>query len=86
MRLLLLAAALIALTPLGFAQTAARDAPAGRREGGPDRDIYTLPKVLVIVDKGDPPAGSAAAFLTDPWGTRIERREQSALSQKPARQ
>ena len=125
---------------------------------GPDRDIYTLPKVLVIVDKGNPTAGTegsivnhvglrvrdmkdildkvatetpatgtkgraldhigfevkdlegfcktleangikldtpyrkvpqmgfAVAFLTDPWGTRIELTERSAPSPQPAQQ
>jgi hypothetical protein len=28
---------------------------------GPDRDMYTLPKVLVIVDKANPTAGTAGS-------------------------
>jgi catechol 2,3-dioxygenase-like lactoylglutathione lyase family enzyme len=30
---------------------------------GPDRDIYTLPKVLVIVDKGNPTAGTEGSIV-----------------------
>src|SRR5271154_2265267 len=30
---------------------------------GPDRDFYTLPKVLVIVDKGNPTAGTEGSIV-----------------------
>ena len=30
---------------------------------GPDRDLYTLPKVLVIVDKGNPTAGTEGSIV-----------------------
>jgi len=30
---------------------------------GPDRDVYTLPKVLVIVDKGNPTAGTEGSIV-----------------------
>jgi len=30
---------------------------------GPDRDMYTLPKVLVIVDKGNPTAGTEGSIV-----------------------
>src|ERR1700721_359043 len=30
---------------------------------GPDRDVYTLPKVLVIVDKGSPTAGTEGSIV-----------------------
>jgi hypothetical protein len=123
----------LALASFGLGQSGAT---AGKM--GPDRDMYTLPKVLVIVDKGSPTAGTegsivnhvgfrvrdmkdvldrvaaqhfteangvkldtpyrkaprmdfAVAFLTDPWGTRIELTERtapspSAQAQKPAQQ
>src|SRR5579862_7496482 len=30
---------------------------------GPDRDLYTLPKVVVIVDKGSPTAGTEGSIV-----------------------
>jgi len=89
MRIFPLAAAFIALSSLGFAQTStpadarvsnshihllSKDrevqrhfwvdvmgATAGKM--GPDRDMYTLPKVLVIVDKGNPTAGTEGSIV-----------------------
>ena len=43
---------------------------------GSDRDAYTLPKVLVIVDKGNPTAGTEyrrAVFLSGPYDRRVGR-------------
>jgi hypothetical protein len=57
----------LALAAFSFAQSSARAAPpaaearvlgATARKMGPDRDGYTLRKVLVIVDKGNPTAGT----------------------------
>jgi hypothetical protein len=63
---------------------------AGKK--GPDRDRYTLPKVLVIVGKGNPTVhfftpdidamqkwyvANFGAILTSTWETRIELTERS---------
>ena len=40
---------------------------------GPDRDMYTLPKVLVIVDKGNPTAGTAGSHRSITWDSGCAR-------------
>jgi catechol 2,3-dioxygenase-like lactoylglutathione lyase family enzyme len=93
MRFFPMAAALMALAALGFAQSSDPVAPpadarvsnshihlftkdpevqrhfwvdvmgATAAKMGPDRDMYTLPKVLVIVDKGSPTAGTEGSIV-----------------------
>ena len=50
---------------------------------GPDRDGYTLPKVLVIVDKGTPTAGTEGSNVNH-VGFRVKDMKESWTRSRPS--